>query len=181
MIRLTQMRDNFEMLDGIGKKHIIIFTVMTVLSLMLAIGYAADVYSGMLDFPPYVQETDLYVDGSNFGWLLPPIAASFSGLLLFANLVVSVLFTYGINLLAYGLFRFFAFRDVLFVSDFEYALAKQLLAVLLIAGGVLALLVTRFHLLLLNAILLFPTGLFSMLFCILPLKHKMQTDGDDIP
>lgn len=172
------MKEQFRLLDRSGKRRMIFFAVITVIAVLFAIGYARDVYMSCKE-AALTADPNVIVDGADFSPLFGLAAAGVNGfistVLMFSTAAVQIIG----NLIAFGIFRLIAFRNVPAVSRGEHALAKHMQIILLIAGGIAALIAAHFGLLLYIAVLLVPVWLFGFLFYILPLKQKMQ-DSDTI-
>lgn len=173
------MKEQFELLESSAKRRFIIFAVITVIAALFAVGYAREIYTGYRDAANATGGTDVTIDGADFSPLFGLMTAGVNGFVTTVMLFSTAAFQFIGNLIAFGLFRLLAFRNVPAVSREEYALAKRMQFILLIAGGIAALIAAHFELLLYIAVLLVPVWLFGFLFCLLPLKKRMQ-DTDTI-
>lgn len=168
------MRAGFDILDRNEKIRISIFTIITVIVTVFAALYVWE-WCGLFEEPLIsMGDGDIIIDGENFNWFFDLMASGMNGLLILINGAAYIGFLFVMDLLAYGLFRAFAFRKTNFASEAEHLFAKRVLAVILIVGIVISLLLARFRFLIFITLLIFPIWLFGYLFYILPLKHRRE-------
>ena len=168
------MKANLDMLDRGGKIRIIIFTIITVLAAVYAVLCVRALCVDASDPQYFSEATDLSVDGADFTKLSELVIFGANGVFVLLNAAAYLVFSFLIDLLAYGLFRVIAFRKNDFVSNAEYILAKCAFTVILIISIVVSLFIARFNHLIYIAMLMFPIWLFGYLFYIFTLKRKRQ-------